>query len=51
MYNRTATVTNKLKRTVTLTDEAPVYIANYQRIYKCVKGRQKKRDNDRYGIE
>jgi hypothetical protein len=42
---------NNLKRTVTLTDEALVYIANYQRIYKRVLREAKKRDNDRYIIE
>jgi hypothetical protein len=38
---------NNLKRRVTLKDEALIYIVNYQRIYKSVKGNQK-RDNDRY---
>jgi hypothetical protein len=42
---------NNLKRTVTLTDEALVYIANYQRIYKRVLKEAKKRENDRCVIE
>jgi hypothetical protein len=42
---------NNLKRTVTLTDEALVYIANYQRICKRVLKEAKKRENDRYVIE
>jgi hypothetical protein len=42
---------NNLKRTVNLTDEALVYIANYQIIYKRVLKEAKKRENDRYVIE
>jgi hypothetical protein len=42
---------NNLKRTVTLTDEALVYIANYQRIYERVLKEAKERENDRYVIE
>jgi hypothetical protein len=42
---------NNLKGTVTLMDEALVYIANYQRMYKRVLREAKKRDNDRYIIE
>jgi hypothetical protein len=42
---------NNLERTVTLTDEALVSIANYQRIYKRVSKEAKKRENDRYVIE
>jgi hypothetical protein len=36
-----------LKRTATLRDEALVYIANYQKIYKRVLREAKKRENDR----
>jgi hypothetical protein len=32
-------------------DEALVYIANYERIYKRVLKEAKKRENDRYVIE
>jgi hypothetical protein len=42
---------NNLKRTVTLTDEALVYTANYQRTYKRVLKEVKKRENDRFVIE
>ena len=34
---------NNLKRTVTLTDEAVIYIANYQRMYKRVLREAKKK--------
>jgi hypothetical protein len=40
-----------LKRTVTVMDEALVYIANYQRIYKRVLKEAKKMENDRFVIE
>jgi hypothetical protein len=49
--NKRLQTLNNLKRTVTLTDEALVYIAHYQRIYKRVLTEAKKRDNDRYIIE
>jgi hypothetical protein len=42
---------NNLKRTVTLMDEAVVYIPNCQRIYKRVLKEAKKRQNDRFVIE
>jgi hypothetical protein len=42
---------NNLKRTVTLMDEALVYIANCQRIHKRVLKEAKKEENDRFVIE
>jgi len=42
---------NNLKRTVTLTDEALIYITNYQRIHKRVLREAKKSNNDRYVTE
>jgi hypothetical protein len=49
--SKTLQTLNNLKRTVTLTDESFIYIANYQRIYKRMSREAKIRDNDRYIAE